>query len=265
MLVLRGSLSKARAILKDTLHGLKSLFSTGYQRLPKAPPLSAFSCGGNERQLHRSFRELDGFYDGFTQQQQQQQQQWDNINNSATTAIDEKNMKSIIRRRKNKKKMQRSEEENMGLVVGGGGGETSDEDAIYRGSFMGFARIRRAVPAEERHETQLEARSEEQEKNRINRRGAGKGEAGEVSDTDSDSFSQKLRVELCCTVAEGIKKLEQIDAANVEHVLDIEERIHFVSVSTQYFHSTHCDEPLCYFRLGKLSSSFGEDSSLPES
>ncbi|XP_068649156.1 uncharacterized protein [Aristolochia californica] len=181
-MLLKGSFSKARALLKDTLHSVKSFFSGGYQRLPKT------LAGGDAKHLHRSFRELDNFFDCFSQQ-------WE----ISTTATQEKKKKQ-----KRKKKLQMIKEK--------------DED-VYNGSFMGLTTVR---SSEERQ--QLQAR-EDNEK-RIKRR-AGKEE--EEEEEEEDSFSQDLRVELCCTLAEGLKKLEQLDARNVEHVVDIEEVLHYYS------------------------------------
>ncbi|XP_068653536.1 uncharacterized protein [Aristolochia californica] len=192
-MLLRGSFSKARALLKDSLYSVKSFFSSGYQRLPKTPPFSAFSCGGNAKQLQRSFRELDNFYDGFSQQ-------WE-TSTAATNEMKKKNKKD--------KELQMITEKT-GLAVG-----ERDED-IYNGSFMGFAKFR---PSDKRQ--QLQAR--EHHEKRIRRR-VGKEEVEE-----EESFSQNLRVELCCTVADRLKKLEQLDASNVEHVLDIEEVLHYYS------------------------------------
>ncbi|KAJ8644724.1 hypothetical protein MRB53_006472 [Persea americana] len=99
--------------------------------------------------------------------------------------------------------------------------DENKQDPLYNGSFMKFAR---ANLVEER----------EKEKHHIRKQSEDYRKAGESRGESSSSFSR--RVETSCAVTQRLKELELMDMSNVDHLLDIEEVLHYYSKITCPFY-----------------------------
>ncbi|KAK9148838.1 hypothetical protein Scep_007595 [Stephania cephalantha] len=195
-MLLKHSITNAKKFFKNTLQTFKSLVSSGYQRLPKTPPFNHFSCSGiTDLEMRYSFGEFDNFYTDFTDR-------W-NINSD-----DDKPMKG---KSKSKSKALLKAEKDPVLL---------GEDGYSNGSFLKFAKggnLERRDGDDQKkvrsvHEAKRSTSTERTERAEI-------GSAKKVSEEERNYYS----------VTQRLKELELMDVSNVDHVLDIEEVLHYYS------------------------------------
>ncbi|KAK9102658.1 hypothetical protein Sjap_019912 [Stephania japonica] len=189
-MLLKHSITNAKKFFKNTLQTFKSMLSGGYQKLPKTPPFNPFSCSGiGDSKMSHSIRELDNFYTGFTDR-------WE-INSD-----DDKSMK-----RKSKSKALLKAEKDPVLL---------EEDGYGNGSFLKFAK---GINLERRDGGEKRARSVHEAKRSTSTERAEAGSAKKVSEEERNYY----------LVTQRLKELELMDVSNVDHVLDIEEVLHYYS------------------------------------
>lgn len=194
-MLLRNSISKAKKLVHEALHSFKSFFwAGGYERLPNTPPFSTLAI-----------KELDRFYHEFSEH-------WEGNGTTTTTTTTTRIVKEEEKEIKNKAPMRRY-------------GSFREGDDLYNGgSFIKFGKMD-IVGARQAH---VPTKEEERRYGSL-RRG---GETGR----ELMWSPQSKRVQGGCAVdqrlkelEQRLKELEQMDAGNVEHVLDIEEVLHYYS------------------------------------
>lgn len=182
-MILRDSISKAKKLFHNTIQTFKTMLSNGYERLPKTPPFSPFSCAANSK-LHHSFSNLDSFHNG---------RFGDDPDKKTSTR---ENIKTPLNEIK--------------------------QEPLYNGSFMKFARANLVEERErERHHPRKPARGHSKAKK---------------SRGESPSSSFRRRAEICGAVTRRLKELEMMDMSNVDHLMDIEEALHYYSKITCPFY-----------------------------
>lgn len=192
-MLLRNSISKAKKLVHEALHSFKSFFwPGGYERLPKTPPFSTMAI-----------KELDRFYHEFSEH-------WEGISATTTpTRLVKEEDKEI----NTKVPMRRY-------------GSFREGDDLYSGSsFIKFGKMESVGARQAAH---VPTKEEERRYGSL-RRGGEKG-------WELMCSPQSKRVQVGCTVNQRVKELEQrlkeleqMDASNVEHILDIEEVLHYYS------------------------------------
>ena len=182
-MLLKTSFSYTKKFFQRTLQSFKSLLSGGYQRLPKTPPCNPFSCGGGGAHVnvHPSYGELDKLYAEFADQ-------WSYGKDNS--------------RRRSKKK-----------TTAGSPAKMTNEEEIYSGSFMKFAKSRKV------NDNEIERREDGMRRRRVR-----EGKRGEEK-----SCCEGMEEERSHLVPEKLRELEMMDMGNVDHVLDIEEVLHYYS------------------------------------
>lgn len=193
-MLLRNSISNTKKFFRKTLLTFKSLFSEGYQKLPKSPPLNPFSCRPTaDMNVQPSYKDLDNFYTD----------QWESS---------DKDMKIMAKKAGSQKKSTMAS-------------STQQEKEVYVGSFLRFSQ---ATPMKKNH---VERRSEEydHEDDQVKsityqrKRQEKSCSKGMMMMTRSEG---RIRT---CFVAQKLKEMETLDMGNVHHLLDIEEVLHYYS------------------------------------
>lgn len=177
-MLLRNSFSNTKKFFRKTVQSFKSLFSGGYQKLPKTTPPHplSYAASVNLTVQYSSYEEFAEPCDSGKDQE----------------------------RKGSKKKAVSS--------------PTKQETEVYRGSFIDFSQ---ATPVKKNH-------TESREEYHHNR-----------DDTRSIPHQRKRQEDYCseglikegrtCLVAQKLKELEMLDMSNVDHLLDIEDVLHYYS------------------------------------
>lgn len=194
-MLFRKSISNTKNFFKNTVESVKSFFSGGYQRLPKTPRCSLFPCSGTRRlnmKTSSCYEDLDKFYTDFTNQ-------WDDHADKDHTNEAKK---------RSKKKVVFSIDTKQ------------DNEQVYSsnpGSFMKFAKATK--------NNQVERRDDEDAI--IKRKCAHEGKRQDYSWINKGMREEAAK--RASLVEERLKELEMMDVSNLEHVLDIEEVLHYYS------------------------------------
>lgn len=193
-------------LLRDTISKARRLFNNTLQNFKtmlsggyqRLPKTPPFHpfSCGHHSKLHHSFRELESFYDDLDDQ-------WGDDPHEEM-------------KKKKKKTMMTTTVKNIKEPWG----QSRLEDS-YNGSFMKFAGTGALRGRNHNH-------SRKQSEEKVDR-SIRKDEGGEPS-------SRSLRLEECSTVTERLKELELMDMSNVDHLLDIEEVLHYYSRITCPFY-----------------------------
>ncbi|KAG2718477.1 hypothetical protein I3760_03G222400 [Carya illinoinensis] len=196
-MLLRNSISNTKKFFRKTLQSFKSLFSEGYQKLPKTPPLNPFSFRASaDMNVQPSYKDLGKFYTD----------QWESS---------DKDMKIMAKNGIIQKKSTMAS-------------STQQEKEVYGGSFLKFSQ---ATPVKKNH---VEIRRSEEYDHHHNHH----------EDVQIKSIPyQRRRQENSCSkgmmmreggirtrlVAQKLKEMESLDMGNIDHLLDIEEVLHYYS------------------------------------
>ncbi|CAK9172791.1 unnamed protein product [Ilex paraguariensis] len=191
-MLLRTSISNTKKFFRRTLETFKSLLSDGYQRIPKSPPSNPFS------------RSTGGSVDINISQSYRE---LDLFYQDFTTRWDHENEKLKKRSKKKKTSTTRAKHE---------------DDRICAEDLMKFSKV---TPTNAPAKTYQVEEREDQKKKRLVYEGRRKQEY-------LPNSLGEIRKERNCLVTEKLKELEIVDKGNVEHVLDIEEVIHYYSLLT---------------------------------
>lgn len=183
-MLLRKSISNTKKFFQKTIQNFKSFFSATdhYERIPKTPPYNpkSFNSVGVEMDIQASYKELDKFYNDFTNQ-------WESEDG---------------------KPKKRSEKKN--IIASS---PMKQEKEVISGSFMKLTKSSpvkndkdQIIPGRETHQYSKQKRQE-----------------------DLDACSADTREERNWLLVEKLKELEMMDMSNVDHLLDIEEVLHYYS------------------------------------
>ncbi|XP_041002347.1 uncharacterized protein LOC121248058 [Juglans microcarpa x Juglans regia] len=197
-MLLRNSISNTKKFFQKTLQSFKSLFSEGYQKLPKTSPLNPFSSRASaDMNVQPSYKDLDKFYTD----------QWE--------SSDKDHMKIMA------KKGIIQKQSTMAS-------STQQEKEVYGGSFLKFSQ---ATAVKKNH---VDRRRSEEYDHHHNHH--------EDDQIKSIPYQRRRQENSCskgmmmreggirtCLVAQKLKEMETLDMGNVDHLLDIEEVLHYYS------------------------------------
>lgn len=196
-MLLRSSIVNTKKFFQKTLNNFKSMFSPGYERLPKTPnhhhhsqfsyslalPAAMDMDMNSHNHNNPSYEDLEKFYDSFTQQ-------WDSQNEKARKGSS------------NKKK-----------TVLSSSSPTRQEAEVYD------RRLVNASPVQKKKEKKHDQMDQKREEN-----------VNQNNKRMMMMISQHQRgKERNWIVEKKLRELEMLDKGNVDHVMDIEEVLHYYS------------------------------------
>jgi hypothetical protein len=188
-MLFRNSISKTKKFFHKTLQSVKSLFSGDYYQ--RLPKTPPHSLAYTDMMnVQPNYKELDKFYSDFTDQ-------WG-------LELDKDKAK-----KGNKKKTMSSS-------------PSKQEKEVYNGNFMKFSQ------ASSVKKNQIE-RKEEYNNHDDDEKKMKKSIVRHERKRNEDSCFKGKREVRTCLVAQKLKELEMLDMSNVDHLLDIEEVLHYYS------------------------------------
>ncbi|XP_042475705.1 uncharacterized protein LOC122057610 [Macadamia integrifolia] len=190
-MLLRNSIAKTKRFFHKNFESFKSFLSGGYERLPKTPPFNPCSCTGTTRGDPNSFQSFREL-DNFYRDFSNR---WDS---SDPDKAKQRNKKNSVPPAMSKK-----------------------QEEITTESFLKFGR--KQSPEKVRHEEQRRTETGQEKRKAHSHRGGGEV----ASHTQSERNVREKGGQL--VVVQKLKELEMMDASDMEHVLDIEEVLHYYS------------------------------------
>ncbi|KAJ8769503.1 hypothetical protein K2173_004248 [Erythroxylum novogranatense] len=201
-MLLKNSISSTKNFWQKTFQGFKSFFSGGhYLKLPNTPPYN---------RLHKhDASELE-----INSQKGLSNNGLDKFNNDLTNRSDRDHSNKGLRR--NRRKLMSSPRMSPPTKPD----EQVDDDAL-NGSFMNFAKLGSA----KRYHTQ---RRDDYTRCDVNN-GWSCNEGKKFKKEDDSSSNCLTKEGRIWWVAQKLKEMEMMDLSNVDHILDIEEVLHYYS------------------------------------
>lgn len=180
-MLLRSSITSTKKFFQKTVKNFKSLFSTGYQRLPKSPshtPCSVSAMNAMDMNSNTSYHDMEKLYSDFSDQwEEEKEKEWRRINKKAAALPS----------------------------------PTQQENKVYNGS------------------KKMQVGKTEEFAKKNNKRSL---TLQSTKQKDSSFNSMGMKEHRYFMVRQKLRELEMLDMSNEDHLMDIEEVLHYYSLLT---------------------------------
>lgn len=194
-MMLRSSIASTKKFFHRTFENFKSFFSPGYQRLPKTPPHDHFTFSMTAASIMDAHNNNNPTYEDLEKFYANFTEQWDSQKHKPRGGSKKKPVMSA---------------------------PAKQETQVYDGNFVCSSPLQKMNPVEKREEI-----DDHQNNKRIITHHEGKRQ-----DSTPVSSVQVMSEERNCIVEKKLRELEMLDKGNVDHVMDIEEVLHYYSKLT---------------------------------